>query len=68
MSLNHKKYYSYLHNKMSGETLYVAMLSTTALLHGIVRSDLHLVLLGVVMQEHSCPDHDGFCQSRNKVK
>ncbi len=66
MSLNHKNYYSYLHNKMSGEAVYLAMLSTTALLHGSVKSDVHLVLLGVDMQEHSCPD--GACQSRSKVK
>jgi len=38
-------YNSYLHNKLSGEAVCLAMLSITALLHGSINSNLHLVLL-----------------------
>ncbi len=59
MSLNHKD--DCLHNKMSGEALCSAMLSTTALLAGNVNGDLHLVLLCLVTLGHICPH--GSCRS-----
>lgn len=48
-------------NKMSGEALCSAMLSTTALLVGNVKSDLHLVLLCLITLGRICAD--GACQS-----